>query len=184
MPTNDGHLLPWERGERPEGTGPGPSRLQERISGQQVSRLYYLDQLGPTGSPGMALEFTSGAKLIIFAGRDRGSGYSARLFFRYLKRPLIVLPRMEKAFGYGRTRGLDEPADELQKAVEGEVVIGAPTCVEKTAQGGEMMTIEFKHGNKLVLWAEPTMKRTPAGAMIADVGYAWAGPERSHILLG
>jgi len=171
---SDESALPWERAEKPEGTGPGPSRLQERLAGLQVSRLYYLDQLGPTGSPGLALEFTTGAKIIIFAGRDRGSGYTARLFFRWMNRPLIVVPRIQRALSHGRDRDLDDPPDELQQYVEGGVINGVLSTHEKTAKGGEVMGIEFRGGGVLTLWAEPTMKRTRDGAMIADIGYVWS----------
>ena len=180
----DEAALPWERAERPEGTGPGPSRLQERIAGKQVSRLHYLDALGPTGSLGFGLEFTTGEKLLIFAGRDRTSGYTARLFFRWLKTPLIVLPRMARAFAAGRD---GDPAsgapDDLQRAVEGGVIEGPLSTREQAAGGGEMLAIEFRGGGKLMLWAEPTMKPTRDGPMTADIGYAWVEPERARVVL-
>lgn len=175
----DESALPW-KGETPEGSGPGDSSIWERITGLQIARLHYLDNLGPTGSQGLALEFTNGARFIIFAGRDQNSGYSARLFVRFMRRPLIALPRMEKVWS-GLVLGDDYgPTDELQRAVNGAVIHGVLGGRERTAKGGELRAIELTGGRNLTLWAEPALRMTDEGLMTADVGYAYSDRLRRH----
>lgn len=165
MPTRDGQLIP--HGEHPEPR----TRLQERLEGAQISRVYYLTEPGPTGSYGLALELTDGAKLIIFAGRDRYSQYSARLLFRWLERPTIVLPRMEKAFVQGRSGDAQaDLPDSLQQQLEGLVIRGVIHRKEPTGTGGEALSIEFSNGHLLVLVAEVMDKMLADGErLLADI---------------
>ena len=176
MPTHDGQFLP--QGEHPEPR----TRLQERLEGQQISRLYYLTEPGPTGSYGLALELTDGAKLIIFAGRDRYSQYSARLLFRWLERPLIVLPRMERAFAGGRDTVADPP-DDLQQRVEGSLIRGVIHHRTPNVHGGEVLEMEFSDGARLSLSARPLEKATAQGPLLADVEYEYIKPERTRMMM-
>lgn len=176
VPTHDGTFIP--AGEHPEPR----TRLQERLEGQQVSRLYYLTQPGPTGSYGLALELTDGAKLIVFAARDRYSAYSARLLFRWMDRPQIVLPRMERAFVGGRDPVADPP-DDLQRHIEGSVIRGIHHFRTPDELGGEHMEIEFSGGGRFHLAAHAIERVTAEGPLLADIDYAYAQPERSQIVL-
>lgn len=170
MPSRDGQLIPHGEHAEPR------TRLQERLEGQQVSRLHYLDQPGPTGSYGLAFEVTTGAKLIVFAGRDRYSQYSARLLFRWMDAPLIVLPRMARAFSGGRARDPEAgPADPLQERVEGGVIRGVVHLRTPTEHGGEQLVLEFGGGGRLHLKARPIETLTADGPLLADVEYEWSG---------
>lgn len=172
----DGKLIP--HGEIPERR----SLLQERLENKQVSRLYYLTEPGPTGSYGLVLELTDGAKLIIFAGRDRYSTYAARLLFRWMERPLIVLPRMEKAFAGGRDPAVDPP-DDLQQRVEGSVIKGVHHFRTPNEHGGEVMDVEFSGGGRLHLAARPLEKLTAKGPLLADIDYEFTEPTRTRIVM-
>lgn len=176
MTARDGSLIP--QGEHPEPR----TRLQERLEGAQVSRLYYLTEPGPTGSYGLVLELTDGAKLIIFAGRDRYSAYSARLLFRWMDRPLIILPRMETAFSGGRDPVADPP-DALQQRIEGSVIKGVHHVRTPNEHGGEMMELELSGGGRLHLAARPIEKRTAHGPLLADIEYTYTEPERTRVVM-
>jgi len=173
--------LPYERAERPV----PKTLLQERLEGQQISRLHYLDAPGPTGSRGIALELTTGAKLLIFAGRDRNSAFSARLFFRWLAPPLIILPRMARAFSRGRDGDpAAEPPDELQQRVEGAVIHGVLHSTKPTAHRGEQMAVELRGGGRLAFGAEPIMRMTAEGELLAaDLLWSFSEPERARIVM-
>mgnify|MGYP001577329801 FL=1 len=177
----DESILPWSRAERPV----PKTDLQEYLENQQISRLYYLDEVGPTGSRGLAIELTTGAKLVIWAGRDRNSVFSARLFFRWIPAPLIVLPRMARAFAGGRDGDpASGPPDDLQRAIEGHVIRGVLHSRRPTNVQGEQMAIEMTGGGKFALGAAPIMRQTADGAiMIADLVYEWSEPERARIVL-
>lgn len=175
---DDGQLLPFPAAEHPEPR----TRLQERLEGMQVSQLYYLTEPGPTGSYGLVLELTDGAKLIIFASRDRYSQYSARLLFRWMERPLIVLPHMERAFMGGRDPVADPP-DELQQRIEGGVIRGVHHIRTPNERGGEVLEVEFTGGGRLHLAARPIEKLTAEGPLLADIDYAWSEPERTRLVV-
>mgnify|MGYP001595889365 CR=1 FL=1 len=172
-------FLPWERAEKPAPA----TDLQEKLERQQISQLHYLDNVGPTGSRGLVLELTTGARLIVWAGRARGGPFSARLFFRWLPRPLIVLPRMERVFSGGRSRNpLADPPDELQRRVEGSVIHGVLHSKRPTSNQGEQCAIEMVGGGRLALAASPIMKNDEDGdLMLADLVYEWSEQERTHI---
>ena len=176
MPARDANFLP--KGEHPEPR----TRLQERLEGQQVSRLFYLTQPGPTGSYGLVLELTDGSKLIIFAGRDRYSQYAARLLFRWMERPFIVLPRMERAFAGGRDPVADPP-DDLQQRIEGSVIRGVHHVKTPNPHGGEVLELEFTGGGRLHLAARPLEKLTAEGPLLADIEYDYTEPERSRMVM-
>ena len=177
----DESLLPWQRAERPA----PKTDLQEYLEGQQISRLWYLDDVGPTGSRGLAFELTSGAKLLVWAGRDRTSAFTARLFFRWLPPPRIILPRMARAFSAGRDGDpAAERPDDLQRAVEGQVIRGVLHSRRPTSAGGEQLAIEMTGGAKLALGATPIMRQTAQGDLqLATLDYEWSEPERSRIVL-
>ena len=167
--------------ERPEPR----TALQERLEGQQLSRLYYLMEPGPTGSYGLALELTTGAKLVVWAGRDRNSIFSARLLFRWLEPPLIVLPRMERAFAGGRDGTPEaEAPDELQRLLEGEVVTDVRHFHTPTVAGGEQIEFAFKGGRSFHVAALPVEKRLSDGRLLlADLDWSVEEPERIRIVM-
>lgn len=178
---SDEAFLPWQRAEKPT----PKTLLEERLEGQQVARLHYLDAVGPSGSRGLALELTTGARLLIFAGRDRNSTYTARLVFRWMPPPLIILPRMANAFSQGRdgdpTAG---PPDELQRRVEGAVIHGVLTTTRPTSWGGEQTCFELRGGARLALAAQPIMRMAPEGeVLLADLVWQYSEQERARIVL-
>lgn len=177
----DANFLPWERAERPTPR----TRLQEYLEGQQVSRFYYLDDVGATGSRGIALELTTGAKLIVWAGRDRNSHYTARLVFRWIPMPRIILPRMARAFSAGRDGDpASAPPDDLQRRVEGSVIHGVLHTTTPTECGGEQIAFEMRGGGRLALGAVPIMTATPEGHIqLADIQWWWSEPERTRIVM-
>lgn len=178
---HDESLLPWARGERPTPT----TDLQAYLERQQVSRCYYLDAVGPTGSRGIVLELTTGAKLVIWAGRDWTSGYTARLLFRWLPPPRIILPRMARAFSGGREADpANAPPDDLQQRIEGALIHGVLVTTRPTTCGGEQTAIEFVGGARLALGAVPIMRATPEGEVqLADIEYVYSEPKRRQIVL-
>lgn len=160
--------------------------MQERLEGAQISRLYLLDdEPGPTGSFGFAFEFTTGGKLIVWAGRDRFSQFSARLLFRWLEPPLIVLPRMASAFSGGRDRDpTAEPPTELQQRIEGQVIAHILHFKEPTVAGGERIEYVFTDRLSLELAAVPIENLTSGGKrLLAAIDWAIAGPERTTVIL-
>lgn len=170
---------------RPGGFGPleypePRTHLQERLEGQQISRLYYLDEAGPTGSYGMAFELADGSKLIVYAARDRYSRYTARLILRWLPVPLIVLPRYANAWSHG-TDPLGcspEELDELQRRLAGQIIHGVLVTTQPNAAGGEQFTLECG-GGKLTLGATPIKQRIEGDQMLlADIIWDWSEPER------
>lgn len=173
--------LPWDRAERPTPT----TLLQERLEGQQISRVHYLDAPGPTGSRGLGLELTTGGKLLIFAGRDRNSQYTARLLFRWLDPPRIILPRMARAFSQGRDGDpTAESPDDLQRRLEGAVIHGVLTTSVPTPWRGEQTAIELVGGGRLALAAEPIMRMTADGELMsADLVWQYSEKERTRIVM-
>lgn len=159
--------------------------LQERLEGRMLSRLHYLDTLGPTGSRGLGLELDTGAKLCIFAARDRNSRYTARLVFRWIDRPRIVLPRMDRTWRRGRdadpTAG---PADDLQRYVEGQQIRGILSTRTPTASGGEQCALEMADRGRLAIAAQVAEARTDRGELLrADIVYEYSRPERTMIVM-
>lgn len=179
MGTTDGQFIPFGggRGERQELR----SRISEFTEGQQVSYLHYLDEPGPTGSRGIALEFTTGARLICWAGRDRNSQFTARLLFRFMDPPKIIVPRVASLLSFGRNV-LADPPDELQREIEGEVIVGIRHSRIPTQTGGEQMGIEFKGGKILAMAAvavSPTLTADGTSAVIADLIWQVIDPSRT-----
>jgi len=183
----DGEFLPpggFAPIERPEPR----TYLQERMGGEQISRLYYLDdEPGPTGSYGFAFELTTGGKLIVWATRDTPafSPYTARLVFRYLEPPMIVTPDMARAFSGGRGRdSLAEPPDDLQKMIEGQLIRHVQTMREPTSVGGEQVLFEFSSGESLHLAAVAINKPLPGGKrLVAAIDWVVSGPAKTRIVL-
>lgn len=171
--------LPWRGTERPAPR----SDLQEKLERQQIARLHYLDDVGPTGSRGLTIELTTGARLIIWAGRVRDPKFTARLYFRWLPRPLIILPRMERAWSGGRSRDpLAEPADALQKYVEGSMIHGVLHSKRPMRGGGEQMAIEMVGGGRFAIGATPALSQTDEGeVLLADLVYQWSERNRTYI---
>jgi len=179
MNTFDGEFL------RPGGFGPieypePRTHLQERLEGQQIAVLHYLDEAGPTGSRGLAVELTTGAKLIIWAGRDRYSKYSARLFFRLMESPMIITPGMARTFSHGE-RG---ERDELQQALEGEVIRGVIHHREPTKVGGEQVEVELVGGRRWRLAALPMERILPGGqTLLADIEWAITDRQPTRVVM-
>lgn len=182
----DGEFLP------PGGFGPiehpePRTYLQERLENEQISRLYYLDdEPGPTGSYGFAFELTTGGKLLIWATRDKPafSPYTARLVFRYLEPPLIITPDMARAFSGGRGRDpLAEPPDDLQRALEGQVIRHVVTMREPTVVGGEQCEWLFTSKDSLHLAAVAINKPLPDGKrLVAAIDYTFESPDRMRVV--
>ena len=183
MKTFDGDLFP-EGGFRPIEHSLPRTHLQEMLEGHQISRVHYLDQVGPTGSRGLAFELTDGSKLIVWAGRDRYSKFSARLFFRRLPPPIILTPDRAAGFSQGRVADPEAgPPDALQRQVEGEVISSVIHHLEPTTMGGEQIEFELKGGARLHLKALP-MERVQRGEMLlADVEYEFTRPDRTRVIM-
>ena len=129
----------------------------------------------------IGVELTTGAKLVVLAARDRNSQYAARLAFRWLDRPLIVLPRMARAFSGGRDGTPEaEAPDALQQEIEGQVIRGVrPLPMSRAC--GERMEIEFANAGRLHLEAM-VMERSSDG-LLADLGYVFMRPDRTRIVM-
>ena len=183
MPSRDGDFLP-PGGFRPIERGLPRSHLQEQLEGHTIAILHYLDDAGPTGSRGLAFELTDGAKLIVWAGRDRFSRFSARLYFRRLDPPRVVLPETLRVLSGGRTRDPAlGPPDALQERVEGQVIGAIVHTRQPAASGGEQIKWEFRSGGCLYLVAVP-MERVRAGeTLLADVAWEYREPQRSHVVM-
>ena len=182
-PTRDGDFIP-PGGFKPIEHGLPRTYLQEMLEGHQVAMLHYLDDVGPTGSRGLAFELTDGAKLIVWAGRDRYSRFSARLFFRRLDPPRVVLPETLRVLSGGRARDPAlGPPDALQERVEGAMVKNVVHHRVPTEAGGEALDFEFSGGARLRLTAVP-MERVRGGEMLlADVQYEFVQPERTRVVM-
>lgn len=172
----DEAVVPWQQAERPVRR----EELEQYLEGQQIAVLRYLDAIGPTGSLGIAFELTTGARLLIYAARSGDSKYTAVLAMRWLPRPLIILPRLEKVWRYGMTRELGaEPPDELQKRIEGQVIRGIIQHEDAAGRGGEWISVEFSGREMLHVVAEPALKMLDSGElMVADVVVYYSTPER------
>ena len=184
MRTFDGDFIPHGGFGEIERTEPR-TYLQERLEGHQIAVLHYLDEVGPTGSRGLAFELTDGSRLIVWAGRDRYSKFSARLFFRRLPPPLILTP--ERAAGFSRGRAADPeagPPDELQRRVEGQMIRFVIHHKEPTLNNGEQIEWEFTGGARLHLSALPMERVRPGEKMLlADIAYEFTRPERTQIII-
>ena len=183
MKTFDGDLFP-EGGFRPIERRLPRTHLQEMLEGHQISRVHYLDQVGPTGSRGLAFELTDGSKLIVWAGRDRYSKFSARLFFRRLPPPIILTP--DRAAGFSSGRSVDPeagPPDDLQRHVEGEVIRYVIHHQEPTEANGEQIELELVGGARLHLKALPMERVRPGETLLADIAFEFIRPERTHIVM-
>ena len=183
MKTFDGDLFP-EGGFRPIERSLPRTHLQEMLEGHQISRLHYLDEVGPTGSRGLAFELTDGSKLVVWAGRDRYSKFSARLFFRRLPPPLILTP--ERAAGFSRGRAADPaagPPDALQRRGEGQMIKFVIHHKEPTEKNGETIEVEFTGGARLSLSALPMERVRRGEKLLADVEWVFTKPERRHVVM-
>lgn len=135
--------------ERPEPR----TRLQEMMEGRQIARAVVDRAPGPTGSPVLGLELTSGDRLAVMAKLDSNSRYRARLVFRMMPAPRIITSRMAKSFSQGRAADPGgAPADlpDLERRLEGAVIRGVRHIVAPTEWGGEQMELELKGGD--ILW--------------------------------
>ena len=184
MPSRDGDFLP-PGGFKPIERGLPRSYLQEMLEGHQIAMLHFLDDVGPTGSRGLAFELTDGSRLIIWAMRDRYSRFSARLALRRLAPPRILTP--EQIAGFSRGRGADptaEAPDVLQRHIEGQLI---RNCVhDKTPalrSGGERLILEFSDGSNLILTAVPFEQMRSGKSLLADIQWEYAKPEQTRILL-
>lgn len=184
MRTFDGDLIP-EGGFRPIERALPRTHLQEMLEGQQVARLEYLDDPGPTGSRGLALELTDGTRLVIWAGRDRYSKFSARLFFRRLPAPLVAVP--ETIAGWSRGRRADptaSPPDALQRVVEGEVIRHVIHHAEpERATASELIEVEFRDGGRLYLFARPMERLIRGERLLADIEWRYTKPEKMRVVM-
>ena len=161
MRTWDGSLIPGPI-ERPEPR----TRLQEALEGKQIARVVLDQAPGPTGSPVLGLEFTSGERLAIMAQRDLsrrepGPGatppYRARLIFRLMGRQKIVTPRMAGLFSRGRAAdagGVPADLPDLERRLEGEVIRGIRHIAEPTGWDCEQIEAELVSGGRLWLAAD------------------------------
>ena len=181
--TFDGDFVP-PGGFKPIERGLPRTDLQEMLEGKQIAVLHYLDDVGPTGSRGLAFELTDGAKLIVWAGRDRYSRFSARLFFRRLDPPRVVLPETLRVLSGGRARDPAlGPPDALQERVEGAMVKNVVHHGVPTEAGGEALDFEFSGGARLRLTAVPMEWVRGGETFLADVHYEFVQPERTHIVM-
>lgn len=149
MRTWDGSLIPGPI-ERPEPR----TRLQEALEGKQIARVVLDQAPGPTGSPVLGLEFTSGERLVVMAKLDRNSRYRSRLIFRFMGQQKIITPRMARQFSCGRSADPDgTPTDlpELERRLEGAVIRGVRHIIEPTDWGGESQLWELRDGSSVFL---------------------------------
>lgn len=192
-----GQLLPADKPE-------APTLLQERLEGRQVARMDYL--LSPNAEWGVGYSLTSGARLAMWATRDDGTGsampgkYRWRIILRWLPPQRIWTRRMGRFFGYGRDDrrygtavrpnvGSDRPAeppDDLQRRVEGEVIVGAAPTYEPNAERGEVLVFEFRGGGRLRHDALPPLRGAalPDGMRLrADMAVRWFPPPERRIFV-
>ncbi len=179
----DGHTLPYEKPEE-------RTWLQERLERRQVALLDYI--LTPDDCWGCALTLTSGTRMLFWSAWDRAwdsgqSPYRLRVVLRWMPPHNIWTPRMRRYFGRGRDAGLatavtphlgpDQPIeapDDVQRRVEGEVIVGASPTYHANRAGGERVVLEFRGGGRLQLDALPPL---PGQRVCrADFGVEWLRP--------
>ena len=170
----DGSFLPYEKATHDE-----PRVLvQERLEGKQVAWLHEMsDEPGPSGSPVLGFELTTGERCLVMAVLDRSTTkWRSRLVFVWLPAEKIVTPKMTTHFRMGRDafRSVEE-APTLAKQIEGEVVRGVHLMDAPTAWAGEQTEIEFASGARLWL-ASDHQARAP---YTADLGPDFRRPART-----
>lgn len=169
--TWDGQFVPLGDGrvECPEPR----RRIQERLDGQQIAMLHVIPEPGPTGSPVLGVEMTSGARVVIMAGRDRNSRtWNCRLLLAWMPAQKVWTPQMARHFGHGRLiEAGDPPPEALERWLEGAVVCGIRNIREPTPTGGECLVIELSDGKPLSLWlaAEVSVQAPFTADLIAQV---------------
>lgn len=144
----DGSLIPGPI-ERPEPR----TALQERLEGKQIARVLLDQDPGPTGSPVLGIEFTTGQRLAVMSKRDSNSRYRARLVFRWMETQNIVTARMARSYSQGRVAdlgGVPEDLPDLERGLEGQIIVGVREIVEPTNFGTEQHEWELRGGD--VLW--------------------------------
>lgn len=167
---DDGQFLPFSGAEVPEPR----AYIQERMEGLQIAWAHAVAEPGPTGSPMLGLEFTSGDRALFMAGKDKNSRFTARVVIAWMPAPMIQTQRMKRYFSSGRDgqRGQkapapgdayadayhrDEPAGhKVVKYLEGAVVRSLRHLPEAADDGGERLELELSGGMKLMVAASPT----------------------------
>ena len=177
-------------GFRPAETPEKLRVLVQALEGKQLAVLHYLPT-GPTGSRGFGFEFTDGERWITWAARSIDSKkYNAVLAWRMLEKPKIWTPARRKHFASGRDGDTTlDPPDELQLALEGQVLRGLRFSETPTSRGGEEHELEWADGSLLILSAVPIVKtiyHAEPGSlerMTADIAYALTEPRRKPLAL-
>lgn len=184
---DDGQLLPFSGAEVPEPR----AYIQERMEGLQIAWAHLVGEPGPTGSPMLGLEFTSGDRALFMAGKDKSSRFTARVVIAWMPAPMIVTARMARYFARGRDGqpGQAAPApgpyadayhrpdgqpDDLQRALEGAIVRHLRHIPDPAPDGGERLELALSGGATLELAASPT---APA-PFAADFRYDLTRPAR------
>ena len=104
---------------------------------------------------------------------------------RYLPPPRIWTRDWETMFG---PRSPLEPPDELQREIEGQVMIGLAEQKEPNHYGGESLVAEFRGGARLILRARRSSKVTyrpvgPPWVYRADLEWILDAPERPSTVM-
>ena len=184
----DGPLLPGQGGgfrsaERPP---EGKLAILERAEGKQIMRLKIMADPAdsPGASPAMAFVFTSRDGLYLCAGRTDGP-FRARIMRRYLPPPRIWTRDWETMFG---PRGPFDPPDELQRELEGQIMVGLAEQKKPNHYGGESIVAEFRSGARLILKARRSAKVIyqavgPPWVYRADLEWILDAPERPSTVI-
>lgn len=139
--------------------------IEEMCVGRQITRLSYLGDGNRYGGAQAGLRLRDSARPIFLAAPG---AYLAELRklpswpFRwavaldFLERLTIISPRVEMELRMGRHKpGSEDPPDEVQRRVEGEVILGIPPQHEPTKDGGERIKLELTGGINLWIEGEP-----------------------------
>lgn len=156
MRTFDGSFVPGPI-ERPEPR----TALQERLENKQIARVLLDQDPGPTGSPVLGIEFTTGQRLAVMAKRDLNSRYRSRLIWRFMDAQRIITPRMARSYSMGRIAdpgGAPGDLPDLERWLEGQVIAGVRVIVEPTEWAGEQSEIELRGGDVLWLAADDQVR--------------------------
>lgn len=143
----------------PDNFEPTPRRaVEEMLVGEQISRLVYFADTSMFQSAMAGLVCVSTERVCIMAAPGEFIAalrkiprypYRWGLAMTYFDRLTIVTPSMARKMRSDRRRVGDEPPDEVQKRVEGELILGVPKVEEPSKDGGERIRLELRHYN---LW--------------------------------